>query len=87
MSKRCPRCGGAGRVPLSATEQAVFQRLSFTVPTLTDALAESVGLTRQRIDGALLVLEHEGLARRLPRTADGYEWLADQPESAPVEDR
>jgi TRAP-type mannitol/chloroaromatic compound transport system substrate-binding protein len=76
VSKTCPRCGGGGRVPLSATEQAVFQRLRFEVSTLAVDLVEAVGVSHQRIDGALTVLEREGLARRLPRTVDGYEWLA-----------
>ena len=77
MSMKCPKCGGSGRVPLPKTEQAVFQRLRFEVPTLAMDLAPVIGVSHQRIDGALVVLEREGLARRLPRTPEGYEWIAD----------
>jgi hypothetical protein len=77
MTQRaCSHCNGTGREDLPVTLERVLGELSVDVPSLTGAVAIRLGLTHQNTDRAVNELRDAGLAKRLPRTAEGYEWLA-----------
>lgn len=69
-TKTCPRCGGCGRVRLSAEETRalrVLRRKSRTTPELFAAMGD-YRYTRSALNNVLRKLEHEGHVRRVGPT-------------------
>lgn len=71
----CRACDGTGRTLMTASQAVVFDALGIVMPRLAPDIAIETGLSNQRTVGVLQELRAAGLAKRLGRTAQGFEWV------------